>query len=1093
MNKIKIFLILLVLFISISAVSAEGNFTALQNEIDTSGDSIDIQQDYKYDSTTDDGLESGILINKSDFTVNGNGYTIDGANQARIFNITGNNVTILNLNLLNGNSDDGAAILSENMGYDRNSIIISNCYFENNTDNEKGTIYCYNSDLKISDCYFKNNNAKFGGGIYCFSACLDIANSTFTNSKSTYAPAIYIESSEEIKIQDCTFENLSAEESVGAIGIVTLFQLEINNCTFTNNTSRRNGGALYIDTMEGCGGMTAVIEINKSKFFNSTGDYGGALTILSGGIIRKNADSPIKFIFWGKLDINDCEFCDNTALYSGGAVYLSGINGTIKNTKFYRNRLTYDLDNESNGGGLYIDFSNATIENCEFINNTKQGIYAYDNKYTTYESINETFEYNNKLNVKDTTFSNNSKSIRAVFTDCEVDDRSIYEEGSLILNDTNYLSNIHEIAKSISLINNTINVETLPSRYDSRDWGWVSSVKSQGRVGACWTFGTCGALESALLKATGIEYDFSEHNMEANMLQFSKYGIIGESEGGKDYQGTEYVLSWFGVMPSEHDTYDEAGKLSPLIIADDEKIHIFDAIFVGQRKNATDNDALKKAILRCGSVLAAFCADDYTFEGAYNETTAAWYQTVDNNTSHEISIVGWDDNYPASNFIITPPGDGAFIIKNSWGTEFGDNGFFYISYYEPSILNNTDSLAIGFIIENTENYTTNYQTDLSGLQKTITKNGSILSYKNTYESAYGPESISAVGTYFKEDENYTLEIYVNDELMHTQTGIAPFTGYHTVKLTTELPITKGDNFTALMKKASVRTFSLSRQHYLENMTFIDLGDGWKDLALENKTISLKVYTKDLAIYTQDLVKIYKNDSKFVAEIGIANETVTFEINGKNYTRNSDENGTASMAINLGPGNYTIKTTYNNVTVENTITVLPTLIAENLVKYYRNESQFFIDLIDSEGNPVNGTNITMNINGVFYNRETNENGTARLNINLIPGEYILTAIDPLTGLQMSYNITVLPVLTAEDMEMTYKDGSQFSAKVVDGQGKALANAKVTFNINGVFYHKTTDENGTAKLNINLMAGEYIITSQYSQATISNKITITAQEE
>jgi len=173
-----------------------------------------------------------------------------------------------------------------------------------------------------------------------------------------------------------------------------------------------------------------------------------------------------------------------------------------------------------------------------------------------------------------------------------------------------------------------------------------------------------------------------------------------------------------------------------------------------------------------------------------------------------------------------------------------------------------------------------------------------------------------------------------------------------------------------------------------------------------------------------------------------------------------------------------------------ITVLPTLIADNLVKYFRNDSQFYVSLVDGQGKPVSNTNITMNINGVFYTRETNENGTARLNINLNPGQYILTAKDPLTGLEMSYNITVLPVLTGEDLTMTYKDGSKFNATLVDGQGKPLANESVTFNVNGVFYNRTTDANGVASLNINLMAGEYIITSQYGYAATSNKITITA---
>ena len=195
-----------------------------------------------------------------------------------------------------------------------------------------------------------------------------------------------------------------------------------------------------------------------------------------------------------------------------------------------------------------------------------------------------------------------------------------------------------------------------------------------------------------------------------------------------------------------------------------------------------------------------------------------------------------------------------------------------------------------------------------------------------------------------------------------------------------------------------------------------------------------------------------------------------------------------MTINLEPGNYTIKTMFNGTAVENNITVLPTLIADNLVKYYRNASQFYIYLIDGEGNSIADINITMNINGVLYNRTTNENGSAKLNINLPPGEYILTAIDPITGLQMSYTITVLPTLSAADLEMKYKDGSTFNATVVDGQGNPLKGAIVKFNINGVLYNRTTDAKGIAKLNINLISGKYIITSEYDGLKISNTITI-----
>ena len=325
----------------------------------------------------------------------------------------------------------------------------------------------------------------------------------------------------------------------------------------------------------------------------------------------------------------------------------------------------------------------------------------------------------------------------------------------------------------------------------------------------------------------------------------------------------------------------------------------------------------------------------------------------------------------------------------------------------------------------------------------------------------------------------------------TQNGTSPFSGFHTIKLNQEIPVKFADNFTAVITKQSIPLILYSRQHFEENRSFANYGNGWIDLASNKTTTSIKVYTKDLKLYTEDLVKIYKNDSQFEAKIDISGENVIFEINGQTYNRTSDKNGIAKININLNPGNYTIRTTFNGTTVENSITVLPTLMAENLVKYYKNASQFEISLIDGAGNPVSGVNITMNINGVLYNRTTNENGTAKLNINLNPKEYILTAVDPLTGLQMSYSITVLPILNATDMEMKYLDGSQFKAQLLDGQGKALAGETITFNVNGVFYNKTTDKNGIARLNIRLMAGEYIITSMYANgARIANKITITS---
>lgn len=242
------------------------------------------------------------------------------------------------------------------------------------------------------------------------------------------------------------------------------------------------------------------------------------------------------------------------------------------------------------------------------------------------------------------------------------------------------------------------------------------------------------------------------------------------------------------------------------------------------------------------------------------------------------------------------------------------------------------------------------------------------------------------------------------------------------------------------------------------------------------------------IDSHDLVKVYKNDSQFVVKSSGYNDALEFIVNGVSYNRSVDENGFAKLNINLEPGVYSI------VTVDsfgqrylNNITVLPTLIADDLVKYYRNDSQFYIKLIGYDSNPVKSKNITFNINGVFYTRETNDEGIAKLNINLEPGEYILTATDPITGLQMSYNITVLPKLYADDV-LANSNFVNYNVKLVDDEGNALSGKSVSFNIGGVIFNNITDENGEAKLLVNLMSGSYIVTAEYLSSRISNKITI-----
>ena len=256
--------------------------------------------------------------------------------------------------------------------------------------------------------------------------------------------------------------------------------------------------------------------------------------------------------------------------------------------------------------------------------------------------------------------------------------------------------------------------------------------------------------------------------------------------------------------------------------------------------------------------------------------------------------------------------------------------------------------------------------------------------------------------------------------------------------------------------------------------------------INNVTYSKSEDTREPVIYGEDLSMYYKNGSRYEVSIyqdgKIINSQnndskVIFNVNGVNYTKEL-VNGKASIGINLNPGNYTITTFYHYTdglaTKTNNIEVLSTILANDVVKFFRNGTQYCAKFLDGCGSPLVNASVTFNINGVLYKKQTDYEGVARLNINLFPGKYILTAMHP-DGLMYGYNITVLSTIHGDDIVKFFRNGTQYCAKFLDGCGSPLVNASVIFNINGVFYKKQTDDNGMARLNIDLFPGEYILTA------------------
>lgn len=246
---------------------------------------------------------------------------------------------------------------------------------------------------------------------------------------------------------------------------------------------------------------------------------------------------------------------------------------------------------------------------------------------------------------------------------------------------------------------------------------------------------------------------------------------------------------------------------------------------------------------------------------------------------------------------------------------------------------------------------------------------------------------------------------------------------------------------------------------------------------------------------------YKDGTRFMINLtdengnGLANQSINIAINGINYTRDTNENGIASMAINLYAGSYSVNVCYNgadgysSASTTSEIKVMPTINGNDMALFYKNGTQYCATFLDSQGNPLVNTTVKFNINGVFYPRNTDEKGVAKLRIQLRPDNYVLTAYNPNDNFEYSNTVNVLPTILGEDLSKLYLDGNQFYATFLGNDGNPLVNTTVTFNINGVIYNRDTNEKGVARLNINLLPNTYTLTAYHPLSNLDIGYTVT----
>ena len=491
MRVLNIMIIMLVLIMSVGAVCAtdsisdditsDGNqeklettqdnlivmgensqsFSQLNNEIqNVTGNYLELNTDYKFNASSDRSI--GIFIEKDNFVLDGKGHTIDADNQARVFVVNANNVTINNVNIINAYISEGSALyINPNFSLTTNNVNINNCssakgviyvntngtYTSNNdkiTDvaaSSSGAITLYEGNAIFNNILMTSSKALSWGFINSIKdSSITVLNSVFANTTSNYTTAI--KGDKSVTIKNTKFINLHANFTAGAVSVKSSSNVIIDNCTFENVSSSKNGGALFVDAYFT---KNMPVTVTNSTFVDCYSGFGGAILAL--GV---------------NINIKDCNFTKNAALFDGGAIYSSFSNMNLVNSIFDSNGgYSSVVDRDSYGGAIYFDAGTLSMYDSKLINNfaqTGSAIYLYDSDYNIKNN-----EFNNNSNLNGT-----YNDIYTAFENKATLENNTYSgENTTSLNNKLYGTIIDIPGAKIELINNSIDVTTLPSKFNS--------------------------------------------------------------------------------------------------------------------------------------------------------------------------------------------------------------------------------------------------------------------------------------------------------------------------------------------------------------------------------------------------------------------------------------------------------------------------------------------------------------------------------------------------------------------------------------------------------------------------------------------------
>lgn len=912
---------------------------------------------------------------------------------------------------------------------DSEDILGEEYYFDASVYNDDGDGSIYNPYQKLTPYRVKSDSINhLDSGVYDFKSSATFKNVTMIGASpaDTIVKNAIITSSDNLVLYNLTFVDST---------FIVKNQFTAINCIFTNSSSTKYGGVIYPS-----GDNTVEITLDGCTFSNNDAVCGGAIYIVD-----------------GTLNIKNSIFSNNTAKLFGGAIAAVRSSLSLENITARNNKAGAD------GGVAYSLYGNFRMYNSTIVNNQADkgaGVFVDGADYDII--INNRFIDNVPI-VRASLYSfYNSNS---TITDNEysgIDD--FYETFDLdFIGNGNYTMYNYVLDE----------ITDIPSRYDLRELGQVTSVKNQGNDGNCWAFATIATLESCILKALGNNYDLSESNMKNLFGLYSDYGWAMETnKGGYASSGYNYLISWLGPVLEENDSYIVGTIFSKVL---NSLMHVQNVMFI-QRSSFTDNDEIKKALMQYGAV--------YTPIYANFDSQGKQYYSGNNNANHAIVIVGWDDDMEFSG----APGKGGWIIKNSWGANWRNNGYGYVSYYDKTCapIGKVDSVFT-FILNDTIRYDKNYQYDVQGKSDFFYNSSVSVWYKNKF-TATDDEYLTAVSTMFDKKTNYTFSVFVNDELKLTQSGTTN-QGYYTFNLDEIIPLHVGDEFvvvfnTTVDEEAGVpvsEKVSFNKYYYKENTSFISYdGVNWADLYdLEWKYSShtynsavacIKAFTTFNSINTSvilDIDNIGSDSLDLIANVfnqwghAVNYGNVIFNVSGKQYSVNVN-NGVARLSnVIFAEGINNFTATFTNVgycASTNYILFakdkINTTITFNEVKAH-NVVNISAVVRDVDGNLLNYGNVIFTIEAKNYTVEIID-GIATMDYTFSNlGYNNVTAYYVGDYLYVRSNATKSIVVSLYDTVISLNQTDEYNpiniiANVTDENGESVNGGYVIFDFDGTEY-------------------------------------------